>query len=544
MTTRQTGFTLDDPDSRARVDALDIVCARVEAVGRFDMGLFSGFSSMRALTCTPSIPMVLGLLRDYDFEDFECIFGHNGILRRDAADLLSFQTAVDESLNRGFVTVKRRRIIYDRTIEGKARFYVVKDAIAHAKIYLLERSGLRRVIVGSANLSEIAFSGRQAETLIAFDNDDRAWGHYSDQYEAVRGIATSRLALRDKPVPAALIPLEETPVLTEAESTDDGVTLYILPAEHEEEAEYSVPQVLAQVEMKRPVRRKALADLEPDRSGNFKLVPRIVRQGIRIATARQDDEGPKTYLAYDGDRFTLSGQEFSLEVSHEAVRSDVAAWVEFFGNYQNGFVGDVPRLQRDYFTFMCWVYFSPFVCDVRNATMRQNHFSFDQQMFAVLYGQSNCGKSSLVETLMASIFSYPRMVETQYFTRTHLRGLPDSFKRFPVVFDDVARDRFRNHASEIIKDETIQSAEYPCFAISMNAEARNFPGEIIKRCLMIYTRTSLPGDDPSSRRRLQRSVAGNGCACPLSVLVVWHTPDSCVCCVWAFHYILVIRSPS
>ena len=146
MTTRQAGFTLDDPDSRARVNALDIVYARVESVERFDMGLFSGFSSMRALTYTPSIPMVLGLLRDYDFEDFECIFGHSGILRRDAADLLSFQTAVDESLNRGFVTVKRlseerRRIIYDRTIEGNARFYVVKDAIAHAKIYLLERSG-------------------------------------------------------------------------------------------------------------------------------------------------------------------------------------------------------------------------------------------------------------------------------------------------------------------------------------------------------------------------------------------------------------------
>ena len=41
----------------------------------------------------------------------------------------------------------------------------------------------------------------------------------------------------------------------------------------------------------------------------------------------------------------------------------------------------------------------------------------------------------------------------------------------------------------------------------MNAEARNFPSEIIKRCLMIYTRTSLPGDDTSSRRRLQRSVS-------------------------------------
>ena len=161
---------------------------------------------MRALTYTPSIPMVLGLLKDFDYEEFECIFGHNGILSRDAADILAFQSIVDEKLNKGFVGVKglsdeRRKIIYDRAASGTARFYVVKDAIAHAKIYLLEREGLRRVIVGSANLSETAFSGRQAETLIAFDNDEKAWEHYSKQYEAVRDIATSRVALREKPIP-------------------------------------------------------------------------------------------------------------------------------------------------------------------------------------------------------------------------------------------------------------------------------------------------------------------------------------------------------
>ena len=42
----------------------------------------------------------------------------------------------------------------------------------------------------------------------------------------------------------------------------------------------------------------------------------------------------------------------------------------------------------------------------------------------------------------------------------------------------------------------------------MNAEARNFPSEIVKRCLMIYTRTSLPGNDPLTRRSLLLSVAG------------------------------------
>ena len=109
---------------------------------------------------------------------------------------------------------------------------------------------------------------------------------------------------------------------------------------------------------------------------------------------------------------------------------------------------------------------------------------------------------------MRSMFSYPRIVDTQSFTRSNLRGLQQAYRRFPVVFDDVTRDRFSRHAPEIIKDENIQFQEYPCFALSMNAEARNFPSEIVKRCLMIYTRTSLPGDDPLTRRRLLLSVAG------------------------------------
>ena len=509
---RQPNFAFDDPDSRTRRRELDVVLASAIRVRPFDMGLFSGFSKIRVLTYTPSIPMILGLLKDFDYEDFECIFGHSGILSRDAADIMAFQTVVDDRLNRGFVGVKglseeRRGVIYDRAASGTARFYVVKDAIAHAKIYLLEREGFRRVIVGSANLSEIAFSGRQAETLIAFDNDETAWDHYSSQYEAVRDIATSRVTLRHKPVPAELIPIEETPVLKEAESSHNGVAVYV-PSEEDEETEYSVPQVLKQVERIKPVRQRALADIRPDRAGTIKFVPRIVRQMTRIVTSRQEDEGPQTYLTRDGRKFSLSGSEMDLDADPAKVRADVEAWLEFFSNYGNGFVGDVSRLQRDYFTFMCWFYFSPLMCDVRNAALRQNVFSFEQPMFAVIYGQSNCGKSSLIETLMTSMFSHPRIVETQSFTRSNLRGLQQAYRRFPVVFDDVTRDRFNRHAPEIIKDETIHYSEYPCFALSMNAEARSFAPEIVKRCLMIYTRTSLPGDNPSIRRDLQRSVSG------------------------------------
>ena len=509
--TQQRRLGFDDPDSLTRDSGLSVVRASSQRVEPFDMSMFAGFTSMRALTYTASMRMIVGLLRDHEYDDFECIFGHSGILRPDLSDVLAFQGVVEANLSKTFVAVKtsddRRQALFDLVADERARFFVVKDKIAHAKIYLLERDGLRRVIVGSANLSETAFSGRQAETLIMFDNDETAWKHYTAQYEAVRSTAASRLTPRSKPIPAEEIPVEEIATLREVEEKQEDVRIYV-PAEGEEEAEVSLPRMLETVVKVAGPLRRALAEVRPDRNGHVSITPKIVKESITISRSRAgEDEQPNVYLSYDGREFVLSGEVMRLEAKPEEVRDDAARWIEFFGNYENGFKGDVPRLQRDYFTFMSWFYFSPLLCDVRNSALRSGSFSFEQPMFAVLYGSSNCGKTSLIETLMHSMFSYPRIVETDKFTRSNLRGLRESFKRLPVVFDDVARDRFNRHAEEVIKQDYIQAEEYPCFALSMNAEARNFKDEIVKRCLMIYTRTSLPGDQTAVRNRLQRSIA-------------------------------------
>ena len=42
--------------------------------------------------------------------------------------------------------------------------------------------------------------------------------------------------------------------------------------------------------------------------------------------------------------------------------------------------------------------------------------------------------------------------------------------------------------------------EHPCFVISMNAEPQSFPDEVVKRCLMVYTNTSLPSHERAARR--------------------------------------------
>ena len=516
----QRSLLLDDPDSKTKSDVLSVLYARSEDTGLFDRdSLFGGFDTMRALTYSASIPMIMGLLRDYDYDRFECIFGHGGILGRQPREIIDFQRQIDERLSRGFVAIagvspERRELLHDRVADGRARFFVVKDAIAHAKIYLLEREGLRRVVVGSANLSETAFSGRQAETLIVYDNDDVAWEHYRGQYEDVLETAVSALEVRDKPQVAAIIPVDEAPIFRDVERTGREVTMYV-PPETEHEAEYGAANILVTVNNVPNVQRAAMPDLDRGRNGspNVTVTPAIVRQARRMPVARpveEDESGALPSLSYNRRGvFTLQGSELNLDVKPEDVSRDARLLLEFFNNYEDDFVGDVERLQRDYFGFMSWFYFAPFMCDLRNANIRQG-LEFQQPMFAILYGRSDCGKSSLTNTLMTSMFGYGKrgFVPNSLFTPSRVRGLRQEFRRHPVIFDDVSNNRFRQYADEVVKDgETSHGDEYPCIALLMNMDTRRFKPEIIKRSMMIYTQTSLPGNRPAARERLQASVS-------------------------------------
>ena len=59
------------------------------------------------------------------------------------------------------------------------------------------------VIVGSANLSEQAFSGRQPETLVTFDNDEEAWAHYNRMFDEIRTSASDEIPLPKEKVVTA-----------------------------------------------------------------------------------------------------------------------------------------------------------------------------------------------------------------------------------------------------------------------------------------------------------------------------------------------------
>ena len=467
--------------------------------------MFNGFDSIRVLTYSASAQTIVRMLNEYSFERFECVFGYEGVLR-DLKRILAFQKVVVGDTRAAIMGLKDERHIriLEKIHSGQARFRVLRKHIAHAKLYLLSNEdGRTRVIVGSANLSERAFSGKQPETLVMFDNDESAWDHYTQMYDSIRDLASDEVEMPEDKITKAQIDVSETP------SMNNEVGTLIIEPPATEEIEISAPIQVERIEKVAAKLGPALSSVLPNvRNGVQRITPQVKREisRVRLVKSAEDVDTPDFHVDRSNRVATLSGENFSLDWNNESALADAKLISDYFDNFV-AFEGNVDRLKRDYFMLMAWLYFSPFMCDMRSLALVQDSDVIRFPLFGIVYGKSNCGKTSLVDTLMTSMFGYANTVDKRSFTKSRLHGLQESRKRFPVVFDDIGRRAFNQYGKDMIKEELQPPvSEYPCFVLSMNAEPQSFPDEVVKRSMMIHTTTALPSYNEYRRQQLDAEV--------------------------------------
>ena len=506
------GFDFDDGGG------LRVAQVRFESESKFSWSLFDGYDRIRILTYSAGVGAIVRLLERHGFSDFECVFGCESTLHT-LKDIMAFQQVAIGDTRAAIKNLsdERHAFILSRVREGQARFRVLRKQIAHAKLYLLENTetGSTRVLVGSANLSETAFGGRQLETLLCFDDDRSAWDHFLGMYESIRDRASNEIPLPPERIENSEITLQEVPVL----DPEDISTLVIEPSEGEQEpgggAHIAVPAQIERIEKMKAAIPSVVANLMPPlRNGRQHVTPevrrKIVRESSRIRTVQNEEDTDHRELSIDRDTKTVSllGEPFSLEADLATAKQDATLLVEFFSNYEGTFEGGmgVERLQRDYFILWSWLYFSPFMCDMRTLAGHQGDI-FRFPSFAIVYGKPSCGKSSLIETLMTSMFGKPFSIDKREFTRARLRDIQHAYKRFPAVFDDIGKSAIGRHGEDVIKDENPPLVpEFPCFVLSMNQELKAFTDQIVKRSLMIYTTTALPSYKDKLRHELHLKI--------------------------------------
>ena len=160
---------------------LGIVRARFEGFDKssFDE-LIIGYSSLKVLTYSSSASIINRAAEE--MERLEIVFGRPDILG-DMASYLHFQELLVKEL---IDATRGKDFIKEKIESGAIKLHVVQDIISHEKLFLLEGEAGTRVITGSANFSERAFSGAQNESYVCFDDDPAAWEHFNRAYERIR----------------------------------------------------------------------------------------------------------------------------------------------------------------------------------------------------------------------------------------------------------------------------------------------------------------------------------------------------------------------
>ena len=145
--------------------------------------------------------------------------------------------------------------------------------------------GHTRVVIGSANLSERAFSGNQSETLVKFDDDEKAWLHYNHMFDELRDAASDEIPLSEDRIFKAEIEISETPVMADMKAT------LIIDSPSAEEIEFTAPIQIARVEkVAAAIAPNISAAIPPIRAGKQRITPEVKRDISRIRLVKSAEE--------------------------------------------------------------------------------------------------------------------------------------------------------------------------------------------------------------------------------------------------------------
>ena len=515
--TAQLGFAAPE-DPRKDALTLEVFWPEEQRAQRFTTEMLAGFSTFRALTYTVSLPSILKLLTTQNYDQAEVVFGSEALVRETKAEtVVLFQAAIEDEITRGYIGIggesdPRTQQLMAWQAEGRAKFYAAAGGVIHSKLYFLERPGLRRVLVGSANLSERAMSGRQGEVLFAYDNNSWVWDNLSRKYEAALSLSAG-LQLKTQVKPAHIVRAEDLPVGREVKNApNESVTIFTFEATDIQ----GDPEYLA-------VRAAELdSSLGEGLRENIRAMPRgesVIRatslQRINYAAAPNRPEDPAKFHKLDrvNDRFIYDGRAIERPESSEVIERDALLISQYITKFQE-FGEESDDLQRNYFGLMGWLYFTPFMPGLARELHRMGaNASKDLKHLAVVYGQSNCGKSAMTKFLLTSMFGPPATIDDSGFTQSDFKLRTRHVGVLPIYYEDVSGNRFsgrtNNQGEVIVKyyDQLVsRTGVYPCAVATANAEATEFANEVRNRAFLVYTPKGIASEDDDTRKRLDREV--------------------------------------
>jgi hypothetical protein len=505
--------------------ALEVFEAQLLGQRRTDWRtLFQGYRRLKAITYSSSIPALLAVADLFD--EMEVLFGSERVLGRELGaledatatagyhfiDAVADQKAAIEHLLRPALQ-RGGQPLLRRVQQGSLRFAVLRQAPSHEKLYLLEGAGTaRRVVVGSANLSLSALTGRLRETFVTFDGPEAyaAFAAYATRDEekadpirpdllvVAGGAPAGGTAHGDGGPAEAPVEVAAQPVPVEGIPAVRSLEAGLVVVEQPRRIVVATPGTEALREAGRLGAELREMTFEKDRKGATLITAKGFLRAWRTLASKpvvqESDRIHSASLDLGSGLVVLDGgvwHEIGRAVDPGEARRDAGLLDAYMRSFA-GFYGDTARIQRGYWALMAWLYAAPFAPLLRAAMTRHDGETFRYPVCGLVYGQSHGGKSHLSRVLVRSMFGVHKELPGRDFTTARALGFRDRMAAIPLVVDDLNNRKMTEHLPDLVKSDREFSERYAPILISTNRDVQAVAPELRKRMVVVHVAGSKP----------------------------------------------------
>lgn len=391
----------------------------------------------------------------------------------------------------------------------------------HSKIYLLNNSinGNKRVVLGSANLTETAFSNkRQYEDIVIFDNDTNKYNLYFNQRfkklfdKAINYIPEEIKNKNIRESPIFLIDKEIAAEILNNDVNRNRNKIYSLSEEQMAELKSRPQQTAVQYELKKDEveRTTSIITSLMKKSGDkytVKPFTELKKQTVHIetliskTTPKEENDIRQRYKYWDkADELIIVDNKspdnfktFTQSISIEKIKKDIELINKFVEAYKLFTVKSDPIYQSKIMEAILFAFTSPYMWkfrqDIVSRTNAESHRS-TFPVFLVLAGRAASGKTSVLEFIGMLLgnntpfyIPYSAIQKGKTVDKNILEGYFGAEYLSPILVDEMASSFFTGKTGENIIKDVSNSArgQHPVFICTTNAREFNTNGQVLRR---------------------------------------------------------------
>ena len=402
--------------------------------------------------------------------------------------------------------------------------YSNAGSIIHSKFYLLSNSKNtnKRVIVGSANLTESAFSNtvKQYEDVIVFD-DAEYFETYKKRFDAILENTSDFISQKtiEKYVSGQLInvvdftPEEKTENLLEQLKKENLVPVIseemlqqvqeIMDVEEKEQTEVRASFEVISFSSKKSRKTggyvlKSEKELDEAKKKIIDSLFKGTKQEMQLArfTLNFNEPDKKQYHIFtdesgiEGDR---KAEVYDRQASDDEIKNSISNLTKFISAYKD-FVSspdpDQVNLSHVFETIL-YAFTSAYIFKLRQLTTSSR--KVDIPIMLIIGGRASSGKSSLLAYIDAILSGRKLSREDHYYQyekitsgKNSLENLFKSENTYPLLVDEVAANFFNSKSSG--KGEALikylantLDGKHPAMICTTNTDTFNIPQQVARR---------------------------------------------------------------